>query len=168
MKTKIVIKELLSQLNELCLQLTENEFSQPIALLSNASIGGHVRHSIEFVDCLLQGKNTKNVSYDNRKHDQNLEKDPIKASQKIVEMMNVLDNISENFDIKLSISYPLSDVHTEIPSNFAREITYNIEHIVHHMALIKIGIENQFAKIKLPKYFGVAQSTVKYKEQQAQ
>ena len=50
----------------------------------------------------------------------------------------------------------------------AREITYNIEHIVHHMALVKIGIKEACRNVILPEEFGIAVSTIKYHKSRAE
>jgi hypothetical protein len=50
----------------------------------------------------------------------------------------------------------------------AREITYNIEHIVHHMALVKIGIKEVCPYVVMPPEFGIAVSTIKYHKSQAE
>lgn len=54
----------------------------------------------------------------------------------------------------------------QIPTNYFREIAYNLEHTIHHMALIKIGI-NEVSDIALPEGYGVASSTIKYRQQLA-
>ena len=49
-----------------------------------------------------------------------------------------------------------------ISTNYFRELVYNLEHTVHHMALIRVGI-NEVSAVKVPEEFGVASSTIKYK-----
>jgi hypothetical protein len=49
---------------------------------------------------------------------------------------------------------------------FQRE--YNIEHVVHHMALVKIGIHEVSPYVILPPDFGVAISTIKYHKNQTE
>ena len=60
-----------------------------------------------------------------------------------------------------------SDKFINIATNYHREIAYNLEHTIHHMALIRVGL-TEVAKIELPENFGVASSTVKFRNQCAQ
>jgi hypothetical protein len=54
-----------------------------------------------------------------------------------------------------------------LDSNYYREVMYNLEHTIHHHALIKVGIEH-FTSLQLPESFGVAPSTMQYRETCAQ
>jgi hypothetical protein len=49
-----------------------------------------------------------------------------------------------------------------LESNFERELAYNLEHAIHHMALIRIGL-NELTDIVVSNSFGVAASTLKYR-----
>jgi hypothetical protein len=49
----------------------------------------------------------------------------------------------------------------------ARELVYNIEHVVHHMALVKIGLKELLPDLDLPDDFGVAVSTIRYQHSEA-
>lgn len=51
-----------------------------------------------------------------------------------------------------------------IQSNYYRELLYNLEHCVHHQALIKVAVL-QFENILIDDNFGVARSTIEYRKQ---
>jgi hypothetical protein len=73
-------------------------------------------------------------------------------------------------DKQLVLNASYDDHSTEpvsITTNYFREIAYNLEHTIHHMALIRVGI-NEVSTIELPENFGVASSTVKHRKQCAQ
>lgn len=45
---------------------------------------------------------------------------------------------------------------------------YNIEHTIHHLALIKVGLKLVYPDLDLPNHFGVAPSTIKFQQAQLQ
>lgn len=51
-----------------------------------------------------------------------------------------------------------------IQSNYYRELLYNLEHCIHHQALIKVAVL-QFENVLLNENFGVARSTIEYRKQ---
>ncbi|MCU0471726.1 MAG: hypothetical protein MUF58_24420 [Arcicella sp.] len=55
------------------------------------------------------------------------------------------------------------DEPVEVASSFYRELTYLIEHTIHHLAIIKIGLNEVYPEIIIPKNFGVAHSTIRYR-----
>jgi len=52
--------------------------------------------------------------------------------------------------------------YEDIHSNIKRELVYNLEHAIHHMAIIRIGVINIAPEIELSEGFGIAPSTIKY------
>jgi hypothetical protein len=156
----------LFQLEDLVTRLTNEQFTKPISILSNATIGQHVRHVIELFQTLEQGYTSGIVNYDNRKRDHLLESDCGAAK-------NELKNIAAGLqmpDKKLLIigNYTLdSDKAIQVSSSYNRELIYNLEHTVHHMALIRIAIQ-QTTNLSLPPDFGIAASTIRNKKLCAQ
>jgi hypothetical protein len=51
----------------------------------------------------------------------------------------------------------------KISTNYFREIAYNLEHTIHHMALIRIGLR-EIGDIPVDESYGVASSTTKYRQ----
>lgn len=157
-------QELLRQLEEIIEQCESKDFSRPLNELSGSSFGQHVRHTLEFFICLFDAQNEKLVNYDNRKHDQLIEKDKKLAQSVIVSIHRFLDQHNEDFEISFEANYTEAEGNDQsMKSSFFRELAYNIEHAIHHMALMKIAINQSLNYIKLPENFGVASSTVRYR-----
>jgi hypothetical protein len=45
-----------------------------------------------------------------------------------------------------------------------RELAYDLEHSIHHQAIIKIAMKNLNSEYALNENFGVARSTIRFRE----
>lgn len=153
----------LEQFKQVLLALPLDCYSKKCSLLSNASIGQHTRHVIELYLCLIQGYHTADVSYDRRKRDLRIEQDLPFA----LEQLSFIQSQLQRPNKSLIITYELAGETTCLDSNYYREVMYNLEHTIHHHALIKVGIE-QITEQTLPASFGVAPSTIQYRKTCAQ
>lgn len=156
------ISRMLIQLEAAISELSDQQLSTPIPLLGNSTIGQHIRHILEFYIELENGYQNGSVNYDGRKRDQELESKCFSAIHKIRQIRNTIK--MENKDLTIIAEYD-SGIETiqGIPSNYFRELMYNLEHTVHHMALIRVGI-SLTSNISLPEDFGLAASTIKYRK----
>ena len=162
MQLHIAIQHVFSQLGTTLQLLQQVQYSAPCKALSHASIGQHTRHIIEMFQCLLIGYESGVVNYEKRKRDSSIENDKEVALQKLQEITAGLEQ--ENKALTMEASYREdTDELVTIQTNFYREIAYNLEHTIHHMALIKVGIL-QLTDMTLPEEFGVASSTTKHKK----
>lgn len=148
----------MEQFKEVLLQLPEDCYTKPCQALSEATIGQHTRHIIELYQCLLEGYAPAAVFYDRRKRDNRIEQEIRFAVDQLQRIQNSLERPKR----KLLIYYNLNGVEEILESNYFREVMYNLEHTIHHMALIKVAIEH-FTDIHLPESFGVAPSTMQYR-----
>lgn len=154
----------LNQLNALLTQLKIDEYTQKLEVFNGSSIGQHVRHTVEFFQCLLEGFDTGTIDYDARKRNLLIETD-LNYTLALVEMIQQKVNYITNFysPIQLRVNYGEIDFEL-IETNFMRELVYLIEHSIHHFALIRIGIQENFKHVIIEPNFGVAYSTIKFKE----
>ena len=167
MKLKSVVHNLMSQLEDFIAQINEEDFSRPSVTLNQATIGQHVRHIIEFFLCLEEGVHSGTVNYDLRAHDSELEQSKTLALSAIDKIKKKVDAQSANYNLLLEGSYEQAGGETfAVKSNFERELIYNVEHAIHHMALIKIGVRENAPYLTLPEGFGVASSTIRYLKKQ--
>lgn len=156
---------ILDQLVSLVTEIKEKDFSRPSEALSQSTIGQHLRHTIEFFICFEQGFDKGIINYDKRAHDKLIESDKFIARSSLARIKTFVENLNVNRPLKLEVGYDIHEAkfHT-IETNAMRELVYNIEHAVHHMAIMKIGIREIAPYVTLPADFGVAASTVRYKE----
>lgn len=165
MKINDACKDILTQLGYVVKNINDENFNQPIPLLSNSTIGQHIRHTLEFFTCLMDNVDNGEINYDQREHDKFIESDRAIASQVIENITDFLDTISSDQPLTLKANYSLNnDDLLEVKTNLYRELAYNIEHAIHHMAIIKIGVKELDTDLTLPPHFGVALSTIKYQE----
>lgn len=160
------IQHVFVQLSESLKQLSDAEYIQSSNILFNATIGQHVRHVIELFQCLEKGYSEGLVNYEKRKRDYRIETDRTVAIGLLKDIYRMLDRPNKNITLEAE-DYTDNAEIVAIPSNYYRELAYNLEHAIHHMALIRVGI-NEVSNITLPEEFGVAYSTIKYRQTCAQ
>ncbi|MBL0135577.1 MAG: DinB family protein [Chitinophagaceae bacterium] len=166
MSLQNAVKTVFVQLTATLDNLQQQEYVQPSTSLSNNTIGQHVRHIIELFQCLELGYESGIVNYENRKRDITIETDKELAKSILLSLHPELEK--ENKELVLEANYDDNDTSPlRIATNYYREIAYNLEHTIHHMALIRVGL-NELASISLPENFGVASSTVKFRNKCAQ
>ena len=158
-------ENILSQLADFVQQIHEHDFSRPSDTLGNSTVGQHLRHTLEFFICFEQGYNKGLINYDKRSHDKLIESDKFIALNAINRINEFIQSLQTEKQLKLEVGYDIS--HEEfitINTTSNRELVYNIEHAVHHMAIIKIGLREMAPYVKLPSDFGIAASTIRFKE----
>lgn len=152
---------LLLQLQDLLEDLTDEQYMRKIKLLSNATLGQHTRHIIEFFLELNAGYVTGKVNYDKRERDYRIETGRACAMDSLTKIISLLNK--ENKALALMVDYNNDNEEPGfVETNYSRELVYNLEHTVHHMALLRIGV-NAVSTIVLPVDFGVAISTLKHR-----
>jgi hypothetical protein len=165
--------------------------------LSNASIGQHLRHSLNHMRTLLDSSSpptTMNrnqtkptiVSYDHRIRGTDLETNVITALKEVESLIHKLNQSTENsesennhisLDQCLSVSFMMDQSGREVrfDSNMDRELAFVAHHGIHHNAVILMMIKSnpQLAHLLDPLLkacpgFGKAPSTLAHELDQQQ
>lgn len=156
---------ILDQLEDLVTQITSQDFTKPSPALSNSTVGQHLRHTIEFFLCLENGFHEGIINYDKRAHDKIIETDKFIALSVIQRIKHFVVATTADTNLKLEVGYERdTEECVTIDTNYFRELTYNIEHAVHHMALMKIGVREAAGYVRLSCDFGIAVSTLRHKQ----
>ena len=153
----------LNELIGLLKQLPNEQYAKPCAALSNATIGEHTRHIIEMFQCLENYYASGIVNYDKRERNVRIQTDAPFAIDAILSITQQLDKTNK----KLELQQIIDGEEIRIESNYHRELLYNLEHCIHHQALIKVALL-ECDNITVDANFGVARSTIEYRNQCAQ
>jgi hypothetical protein len=153
----------LDELVYLLNQLSDKAYSESCKYLSDASIGEHTRHILEMFQCLEESYDSGILNYDNRKRNKCIQSDTHYALQIISDIKQNLKKENKS----ICLQHSIDEVVIEIQSNYYRELLYNLEHCIHHQALIKVAVL-QCENVIVDENFGVARSTIKYRNQCAQ
>lgn len=148
---------------ELLQQLTNDEFTQQNVALSNASIGAHMRHIIELFGCLVESYTSGVINYEDRKRAALLETDKNEAMKILKKYSELIDKPDKALHLQNNLISPTEKIRT----SYYRELLYNLEHSIHHQALIKVALLN-LPHIKIASGFGIAPATIEYRNQCAQ
>ena len=148
------------------LEHIDNErYNRPLEVFSGSSLGQHTRHIIEFFDCLIRQVEQGRVNYDLRLRDRQIERDTDFASICLSQLLEKVGTIDLETTLFLEQGYGAKEEETIlVGSTFARELVYNIEHAIHHLAIIKIGLRQIAPEVILPEGFGVAPSTIRHEK----
>ena len=164
MNLVIVLENTLSMVKDYLREIEAEKYKLPMDLFSNSSIGQHTRHIIEFLQCLIEQCPERVVNYEKRKRNRRIEEDPQFTIECIDEIIKKLHSGTLPEKLILETVYDNRVTH-RVESTLDRELIYNIEHAIHHMAMIKIGLKVIAPEIHLPANFGVAPSTIRYRQQ---
>jgi len=153
------------QLDDLIRKIRPADFYRPCHSLGGTTVGQHVRHTLEFFTCLEAGYRSGVVNYDKRSHDRLIETDKAITQRVIAQVVFFVKQLKDK-PLFLELGYdPEKEHFIRVSTNAMRELVYNIEHAVHHMATIRIGVTEIAPYLKLGPDFGVAASTQRYNGQ---
>ena len=152
----------LLEIEKITQKISHDDFIEKLEILSGSSIGQHVRHIVEFYICLFSDK--EYINYDERERNLLIENSPV-YTQEILEILKS-QLLNLDFNKKVIFKQNINNEEVFLHTSYQRELIYLGEHTIHHFALIKIGITSLCRDFKLDKNFGVAESTVKYRENQ--
>lgn len=155
-------KSALLEIKKLTIVLSEEVYSSPLDILSGSSFGQHMRHIVEFYTCLLSQEQV--INYDLRTRNQLIEEYPKSCALAIDEILAQLDEFSSDFESKPlrfeNCNFDTDMGVNQIATSFSRELSYCLDHCIHHQYFIKIGLVSLELGHYLHEEFGIAPSTL--------
>ena len=140
-------------------------FSRDTFRCLKGSIGGHLRHCIDFYNCFLSSVGCGRVNYDLRARNERVESDPELAALELQAIINRLQRFScadgrAELLVVLEGSTRTHEGLSWTRSSIARELQSLLSHTIHHYALIAIALRLQGTEPSAE--FGVAPSTLEH------
>ena len=157
--------ETLLKLRDVLVRLDLRAYNS-LNIKGRASVGQHVRHILEFYQCLFDADGI--VNYDMRKRDILIESNPNHAVAILDGLIATLKAVDAGAPLQLHAEMSsMSAQPLIVVSSLSRELLYVLEHSIHHMALIRLLIKDDNMEFELDDSFGVAYSTLAYRAQEA-
>lgn len=158
---------ILNQIANLVIQINEEHYAKQLPLLNNNTIAKHIRHILELYVQLISGIENNEVNYDKRERNLIIEHNKTYTLDFINELIDKVNSINI-IDEEIYLNTLINQEEILVKSSIERELVYNIEHAIHHMAILQIACKHSFDYIKLDENFGVAYATIQYKNTCAQ
>lgn len=156
-----------AQIADLLAALNQDIYIQPLPLFQGSTIGQHIRHILEFYTCLFEGRACARVDYSSRARN-------IRIAEQLDVARALLDGIADTVDqldehqwlnIDSEFGEPIEgDDRPVYISSMGRELQYAFDHAVHHLAIIRMGIQVYFPDVVIDPELGVAPSTLRFRK----
>ena len=157
-KTRAVMDQLISFLTE-----CEPTCYTKKACISSSTIGQHVRHVLDHIDCLITAHDSLVVDYSKRKRQQLIETRIDSAIHQARWLASELHRLPSGCTpVDVTETDETGITHSQ--SSIARELEFINSHSIHHYAMIKL-LYQSFG-YTLDDHFGVAPSTIAYQYSQ--
>ena len=158
-------QDVLLQGLELLFRLSDRTYSNVLEAPYGASIGGHYRHVLEHFQRVARSIRAGEINYDARERNPRLETEVTYAAIATCDVLRAIKNYDDGIltrasKVVNSVPYGSSGPSV-IDTNVGRELAYCVGHAIHHYAIVRL-ICSQLG-VDVPKEFGVAPSTLKYR-----
>jgi len=144
--------------------ISPNVYARKCPEIFGSSIGGHFRHNIDHYVAFMDGFESSEIDYDSRERRETMEEDPLEASRVMSRLSIFLKQISgEDLDQPLRIRMDDGGDSSWSQTTLRRELQFLLSHTIHHYALV-VSIAARYGINEFPDGFGVAPSTLHYRE----
>lgn len=162
----------LMETDSLLKMIPPTAYTHPCPILSGGTIGQHVRHILEFYQCLANADDI--LCYELRSRSLEVEKDLSAARSLTSQLLAILprkltctDQGKDRLKLSTNGLQNPSDI-TWLSSTFERELIFCIEHSIHHKALIKVGLKSIGMEHLVSDTYGVSPATIAHRHHYSQ
>ncbi|MBY0311693.1 MAG: hypothetical protein K2W85_06470 [Phycisphaerales bacterium] len=163
------LRRIFQELRDLLLSVTPAQYTRPMGdLFFNATVGGHVRHTIDHARALIDGRVASSVDYDTRQRGTPIESDPAVAMIELDALIRAMDTLAthDHQEVVTIAIMPTRDGRAvDLSSTLGRELAFVLSHTIHHNASIR-GMVLELG-LTPPPTFGYAPSTLAHQDSKA-
>lgn len=151
-----------SQVITLLDMLSDSDYGLALPIFNGSTIGQHFRHILDFYNCVLIGAHHGELNYAHRDRSPSIEVNTSMAKAAFHKLQQDIIKLSDETQLKVHTDFhsEANTVDVIVCSSVGRELMYAYDHAVHHLAIIKIGIRENFNYQGLDESIGVAPSTI--------
>lgn len=125
-----------------------------------SSAGAHLRHVIDYVDCLLAGVDARAIDYTARRRCADVEASPEAGLRELDRCIEAIVKIDPRRE-RVAVDVRCDEGDPWVASTLARELHFASSHTVHHFALIRLTLDRR--GVGTPVEFGVSPSTLAHR-----
>lgn len=142
--------------------LSDADYALPLPIFNGSTIGQHFRHILDFYNCVLKGATHGELNYSYRDRSPSIEINTTMAKAAFHKLQQDIIQLSDTTQLKVCTDFHSDNnsVDVIVNSSVGRELMYAYDHAIHHLAIIKIGIRENFKYEGVDESIGVAPSTI--------
>lgn len=138
------------------LQISNEIYIEKHAVLNEQSIGYHTRHVLEHLQCIIEQSSTGVINYDLRRRNSEIEQNTEEALAVIDQLLHDLPTVTFEKELMVEVSFEDNPGdYFYVKSSFERELIYNLEHTIHHNAMIMQVLNEKDPSHAMPEAYGV-------------
>lgn len=126
-----------------------------------STVGAHLRHAIDYLDCLLAGLDSRSIDYTARRRALEVEHSPEAGLRELARCIEALEKLDPRRE-RIAVEVRCDEGDAWVASTLARELHFVASHTVHHFALIRLTLAGLGQAT--PADFGVSPSTLAHRE----
>ena len=151
---------LLEQGRALVSELADLQYRASFDAGAFSSAGAHLRHVIDYLDCLLAGVDARSIDYTARRRDLEIETSRATGLRELARCIEALEKLDPRRE-RITVEVRCDEGDPWVASTLGRELHFVASHTVHHFALIRLTLAR--CGRETPAEFGVSPSTLAHR-----
>lgn len=163
------LNDILRELRAVLAGITPDEYTRPMGpAYANATIGGHVRHSLDHARAVVEGRASGLVDYDHRARGTDIESSPAAADAELARLTAAIDDIGQASaaeELAVALMPTREGQAVRCASSLSRELAFVLSHTIHHNATLR-GMILALGR-PVPASLGYAPATLAHQDSRA-